>query len=1163
MKRYYAIAIALCFLYFSVNLIADDVQSNTSLNTPDKTKLTNDMVDVVTKLNDKGYFIENKGQWDNNVLFMAQGKSLRTWITRNSMVLEQFEAPKEEDLRNPGSSTREIKAHAVALEFISPSPVTVSISEPAEMTYNFIIGRDESTYRSGVQLYREVMVKGIYDGIDMRYYFENGEVRYDYIVHPGANPRQIELEIKGSRGNRIENGNLVMETSIEPVVKMDLVAFEKDVNQKKNVDVTFNLQDNRLKFNIGEYNPSKKLIIDPLILLYDLQISDSRGNNSVIYDLVVGDNQELFFCGMATSSHFPADSGSYNGSADIIIGKVIDDNFSLSTEWMTFYGGSNYDCPHEIDLDDDYIYFTGMTLSSDFPLQNEYEDDLLGASNFFTVLNLDGNITKYSTYLGNETNWEINSGIKVANNGNVYLVGSAGNGQSPAFYELNEITSQSPSVSFYYQGIIMGFTPNGSLDYDLIFSSYFGGDRSTEIRDIDIDENENIYITGITRSSNGSFYPTSNSYDETNTAGNVTNFIAKLNFDTNLRIVYNTFFGRIRGMFPLEGSHAIIYRDSTIFIGGSSELDGIPMKNAFDNNFNSTSSEAFVSAIKPQANDTNDLVYSSYFGENSLADIWELEYDESCNTLIFVGQTRDSLKNVQWPVYEHFGDTSRIMVGVVDINQTGIYSLIELAYFGKNMYPDGYTVKCKSEPYNVKVYAGGRTEGVGYNWDMGLYSLTKVSCDTTSQPEPCECPYNIDDWLSLNVSESQNCDSNCYVTHSLNIQPPYTTCFMDNYEVTIKQYGAGEVTFWTGSHFSWQTLDRCILKGSTYEITIKLYESEEDTTPCVINKAVYCPIYEAGDYCYVDCETDIFTQRTPLTFEACPGCWVTVSYGSRIACPGITQRHDIQITQILKQNAQGSPPSSCNNCSDYDIYRACVREIIITNEMGFPPTIIPDCASTWRFSNASCWTSFMDTLYFPRADTASPSGTTIDTALTTVNLPCRAGCCAIYMRVCITRGAAGKSPIWTITPESGVNGFIWCDTTFYVKEGTTDTLSCENNCDILEEIFDVFTYHKLNGEYSQYLPLNENIMVENIRANLSVYNTQEKLIVEMGNSNGNYVDLLIHSINGALLLQRSEKITPGTNQFEIDIASLTSGNYFISVLLDGIPVNSSIFTIVK
>jgi hypothetical protein len=46
--------------------------------------------------------------------------------------------------------------------------------EALEGYYNYFIGNDPSKWATDVRLYREVWVKGVYEGIDMRYYTEGG-----------------------------------------------------------------------------------------------------------------------------------------------------------------------------------------------------------------------------------------------------------------------------------------------------------------------------------------------------------------------------------------------------------------------------------------------------------------------------------------------------------------------------------------------------------------------------------------------------------------------------------------------------------------------------------------------------------------------------------------------------------------------------------------------------------------------------------------------------------------------------------------------------------------------------------------------------------------------------------------------------------------------------
>ena len=49
-----------------------------------------------------------------------------------------------------------------------------------------------------VKTFAGVTLKNIYSKIDMHYYEKESVLKYDYIVAPGANYKQIQIEIKGS-----------------------------------------------------------------------------------------------------------------------------------------------------------------------------------------------------------------------------------------------------------------------------------------------------------------------------------------------------------------------------------------------------------------------------------------------------------------------------------------------------------------------------------------------------------------------------------------------------------------------------------------------------------------------------------------------------------------------------------------------------------------------------------------------------------------------------------------------------------------------------------------------------------------------------------------------------------------------------------------------------
>lgn len=859
------------------------------LNSLDLISQTINQTQVSNKLsNTNAYFVENKGQWPSDVLFMANGKSTRTWITKTSMLVEQFASKENSNITNYNNAKiapEPIKAHATGFIYDNSSFNTYKGINETSIKTNFQLGKNSQGKMTNAATYKEVIINNIYNGIDIRYYFEDGELRYDYIVKPNADPKSISLSIKGAENINIENKQLVVQTSINPIKQRGLLTYQiNSYGEKEIIESEFKLESNKLQFNIGNYDKNKELIIDPLVLIEQHILAENNGDD-VIYDIALNQSNEVYFCGTSTSPTFPVTYGGYSGNRDLIIGKM---DPALNIQWITFLGGSEWEDVHAMEIDNNYIYFIGRSGSNDYPMVNPYFNSIVGSwSNFFTVIDLAGNFVHYSTFLGNEgdNNWV--AGLKVAPNGNVYLAGAATSYQTPNFNIYRGITNQnwasSPNINL---GFIMGFEPTGGLSYNLIFSTFFGGDEATEITDLDIDEYYNIYITGKTRSSENGFGITPGAYDELNTFYEYTNFIAKLHMGaSNLEIDYNSFFGLLSNEIT-QGAHAILYRDKKVFIGGFTDRDGIPMLNSFDPSF-SGERDGFISAFQLNYSGTYDLMYSSYFGEKGWTEIWNLAWDPFCKTLLFVGDLSAPLLNYTGTLNQTFFGWHDIFTGVIDINQTTVNTLTELAYLNNGVsqnYAGGYTVQFGSTN-NVYVAGTARTN----TWDIAAFHLTKSNCYIP----PCRCPANRNTWLTLTSTKNACPDSgSCKITHSLLIPPGYQCYTHYKLETIIDGVSTFTPIFALNYSGTIQGIDRCIEPGSKYTVRIYLLEYPNDPTACIVQKTIGCACdcpsfsnewltveaFKAGG----NCDSTHCLIKQALNIPSNYDCYTDVEYSSTI-----------------------------------------------------------------------------------------------------------------------------------------------------------------------------------------------------------------------------------------------------------------------------------------
>ena len=91
-----------------------------------------------------------------------------------------------------------LRSHAYKVQFVGAASNPQIISDKPLFTYNnYFIGNDPSKWASNCKIFQGITVKNIYPNIDVRYYSNNGQMKYDIIVHPGAKLSDLALKFDG------------------------------------------------------------------------------------------------------------------------------------------------------------------------------------------------------------------------------------------------------------------------------------------------------------------------------------------------------------------------------------------------------------------------------------------------------------------------------------------------------------------------------------------------------------------------------------------------------------------------------------------------------------------------------------------------------------------------------------------------------------------------------------------------------------------------------------------------------------------------------------------------------------------------------------------------------------------------------------------------------
>lgn len=572
--------------------------------TQGKSNTTNE--DVQQKLDnvDKQFFIENKGQWPHEVLYLTQMGGLNTWITTKGMLYEFY---KTEKIKDESSSIDKkgkfdhpeykLYGHRVGYKLIgNNNDVNVQGRFKQNGYYNYLIGNDPGKHASNVGLYKEAVVKSVYTGIDMRYYFDNGLLRYDYIIEPGADPSQIKFAIEGSEKSYVnDKGELVFTTCFGEVKNADLYCYQED---KKQVKAKFINQGKNWTIELGNYDKQQPLIIDPLI--YSTYIGGSSSDMCMSGALDASGN--VYTAGYTQSTNYVVTTGAFQetheGYQDVIVSKLNASGTAII--YSTLIGGSSYDAGYSIALDaSNNAYITGATSSSNFDVTSgAYHTSYAGGYDVFVCkLNTTGTTLLYSTLIGGDR-YDGGYSIAVDASNNAYVTGF-----TEGHYNITTGAFQTTYAGIH-EVFVTKLNASGSA---LVYSTYIGGNGDDKGNSIILDASGNAYITGGTSSSN--FDYTTGAFQTVN-AGSTDIFVSELNA-TGTNLLYSTLIG---GSANEYGASIALDASGNACISGQTSSSNFDITSGAFQTTYAGSNDAFVSKISPNGNGGSDLLYSTYLG---------------------------------------------------------------------------------------------------------------------------------------------------------------------------------------------------------------------------------------------------------------------------------------------------------------------------------------------------------------------------------------------------------------------------------------------------------------------------------------------------------------------------------------------------------------------
>ena len=547
-------------------------------------------------------FVENKGQWNEKVTFKGDLNNGAFFLTKNGFTVVQHNADDLNKLHAyyhaetneiQQSSSIRLRSHAYEMVFVNATSSTTVTKEVIDSYNNYFIGNDASKWAGNCKIAKVIECKNMYAGIDVKYYSQNAHIKYDIVVMPMANVANIKMQYKGADAVLIENENLVIKTSTGDIKELAPYAYQVKNGIAQQVSCRFKVTNDIVTFEIGNYDHSKELIIDPSLIFSTFTGSTAENWG---YTATYGIDGTAYAAGLAFGSGYPTSPGAYstiyNGGVDegerggIDIGIIKFSADGTNRMYATYLGGSKNEHPHSIIADSaGNLVIAGRTTSLNFPTTQPSMGVGGGSDIFIAKLNAAGN----------------------ALIGSIKIGGSANDG----------INIRSKEV--------------GPLGVETIRRNYGDDSRS----EVSFDNNGDIIFVSSSQSSN---FPTMGGAFQTTLYGRQDGVVIRISAD-----VSNVFFSSFFGGYGDDATFAIAINpiDNNIYIAGNTN-NTIPGDKigVLYNTYNGGETDGFVYIISP----VGTLLKSSYWGTVGNDMIYDISFDNA-GSLYMVGTTSDS-----WPI---------------------------------------------------------------------------------------------------------------------------------------------------------------------------------------------------------------------------------------------------------------------------------------------------------------------------------------------------------------------------------------------------------------------------------------------------------------------------------------------------------------------------------
>ncbi|MDB0055082.1 hypothetical protein N9F53_00765, partial [Bacteroidia bacterium] len=278
-------------------------------------------------------FIENKGQYDEAIHYQAEFNTHTIYLDKEGFSVLLHDEGKWSEIvsdfhndklhKHDSHSSKgplSLNYQYIKYKFVGADLSLHTGTKTTSEYYNFFIGNDKSKWAGGVKKHTKVLFVNIYPNIDLEFETIDERFKYNFILKPGADIKDILVSILGADDIRVTDDRVYVDTRFGEYSEVMPISYEVEGGVSTQIKMKYVKRGEFIGFETPFFKNKVKTVIDPEVIFatYSGSSVDNFG-----FTATFDDDGNLYAGGIATSpvrfnsGRYPATPGAfqvtYNG----------------------------------------------------------------------------------------------------------------------------------------------------------------------------------------------------------------------------------------------------------------------------------------------------------------------------------------------------------------------------------------------------------------------------------------------------------------------------------------------------------------------------------------------------------------------------------------------------------------------------------------------------------------------------------------------------------------------------------------------------------------------------------------------------------------------------------------------------------------------------------